>query len=716
MKRMLLMALAVSASVSLFANADGASIVKEPVFANQKSQVVSSTISKIAARNVVKLNNGTYIVKDNEGNVCRTVSLDDKKLDLRAASTVSTKSIDVETAALYEGFEGYDGISENWVPTGWSVKKTDGIDAIAYGMGTWHVSGVSTMNEPYEGNYMYGIQFLQPSDIEGTGISQQDEWLISPKFTVQEGQVLEYNLWYSPLFLFDIYEGVDWNTGEWINQEVIATMKVLISTNGGESWDELQDVSDLYMGMSFIELYSYYSSQDWYGFTINLASYVGKEVQIAFEYVGINGDTMFVDAIGVGYLNPEACYLSPVGSLHFGFDELYRSYNNHIMLVPADTDLTWYNTSGPADSFTWTYDDGNNEAATSDEEESLVLNYAPGMYVAPMLTATVGSNDSTYYDSDYLQAGGGPEETFGVGTYNLEQQLYTSIIADDAGNYLFGFSSAGKSVWSDVFSDLGAEDYADLSYIGNFFMYPGQAYKLSRITVFGSGTFSTGATMNMAVISVNEQGVMADTLAVLHCDAEDVIFPYEGDPDNGDLYVMPFDVLIKDDFGLETPGEIDITGNIFLSLSVSNVGQSNFSVFCTAYPDPNENCYGYFGLDLFVGGEASSRLFPMSTFALSTGTMYGSFYFNIDATFPGDPTGIEEMTAGEQSAAKVAVVGGDFVVTAPEGIDAVTVYNVAGQAVAASEVAGTTTVDAQSLAKGVYILRFNDGSTVKVIK
>ena len=68
------------------------------------------------------------------------------------------------------------------------------------------------------------------------------------------------------------------------------------------------------------------------------------------------------------------------------------------------------------------------------------------------------------------------------------------------------------------------------------------------------------------------------------------------------------------------------------------------------------------------------------------------------------------------SAARVSVVGGNFVVNAPETINAVTVYNVAGQAVATSEIAGTTTVDAQSLAKGVYVLRFNDGSTVKVIK
>lgn len=76
--------------------------------------------------------------------------------------------------------------------------------------------------------------------------------------------------------------------------------------------------------------------------------------------------------------------------------------------------------------------------------------------------------------------------------------------------------------------------------------------------------------------------------------------------------------------------------------------------------------------------------------------------------------GVEDVVA--TSAANVTVQGGNFVVSAPEAINNVTVYNVAGQAVATSEIAGTTTVDAQSLAKGVYVLRFNDGSTVKVIK
>ena len=78
--------------------------------------------------------------------------------------------------------------------------------------------------------------------------------------------------------------------------------------------------------------------------------------------------------------------------------------------------------------------------------------------------------------------------------------------------------------------------------------------------------------------------------------------------------------------------------------------------------------------------------------------------------------GTTGITAVTTSAAKVSVEGGNFVVTAPEAINAATVYNIAGQAVAASEIAGTTTIDGSSLAKGVYIVRFNDGSSVKVVK
>ncbi len=80
----------------------------------------------------------------------------------------------------------------------------------------------------------------------------------------------------------------------------------------------------------------------------------------------------------------------------------------------------------------------------------------------------------------------------------------------------------------------------------------------------------------------------------------------------------------------------------------------------------------------------------------------------------GEGGGVESTVVS--SAAKVNVVNGDFVIAAPESINAVSVYNIAGQLVNTAAVDGTTTVDGASLAQGVYILKFNDGSSVKVVK
>ena len=80
---------------------------------------------------------------------------------------------------------------------------------------------------------------------------------------------------------------------------------------------------------------------------------------------------------------------------------------------------------------------------------------------------------------------------------------------------------------------------------------------------------------------------------------------------------------------------------------------------------------------------------------------------------------ITQGTAGvdvvETGANRVSVVGGNFEVEAGNATS-VDVYNVAGQKVASAAIEGTATIPAQDLAKGLYILRFNDNSVVKVMK
>lgn len=69
----------------------------------------------------------------------------------------------------------------------------------------------------------------------------------------------------------------------------------------------------------------------------------------------------------------------------------------------------------------------------------------------------------------------------------------------------------------------------------------------------------------------------------------------------------------------------------------------------------------------------------------------------------------------ETSAVVVSVVDGNFVVKGSNA-SVVDVYNVAGQKVASAAVDGETVVNAQDLAKDMYILKFNDNTAIKVVK
>lgn len=77
-----------------------------------------------------------------------------------------------------------------------------------------------------------------------------------------------------------------------------------------------------------------------------------------------------------------------------------------------------------------------------------------------------------------------------------------------------------------------------------------------------------------------------------------------------------------------------------------------------------------------------------------------------------DAAGVEGV---EAAANVVRVVDGNFVVSSASAT-AVEVFNVAGQKVADAEINGEAVVAAQNLANGLYIVKFNDNSVVKVVK
>lgn len=722
MKPILLLSAALSASVALFANtvndASYAKISTDGVVEKLESAAQQKAINSFRGgylTNQIKLHDGVNIniIKDRNGYTYKTIldTNNPSKVNIHSSNTIAPKAIDETNLKLFEGFEGYDGTTANWIPDNWTAIRTDGIldvksDSGVAGQGTWYVSGWI----PYEGDWCGTISYLSPSDIAGTDIEQQDEWLVSPIIAIDEGDYLELACWYYPIFFFDIMsdDTVDWDTWEFIDQRIAATLKIQISTDGGESWTEFYDFADPYWGMSFNDIYSDWDG--WHYHSFDLSDYAGQEIQVAFEYVGIDGNIMHLDNISVGGTNNSqaatACYISPVGSFHYGLSENYESYEYHSMLMPADTELTWANTSDGA-TYVWTYDDGTNNTATSGEE-NLTTRYPEGTYFAPTLAATYdGSSYDEYSDADILYVGGGPSVAEGtplVGTYNVDTQGFSQITS--GGSYIFGWNPNSESVWSSLFGTT-----VNLTYLANLFDKPSVPYTLSHVSIFGYGEFDSSASYDLNVISVDDSGILGDTIAVAHCSASEIIFPMS---DN--YFTMPFNLMVKDNTGLEVESSIEVSTAIFVSLSTSNNGSSNFCVFCTAYPDPNELTYGYFGIELEYGGEIYNYLYSIDIFSISTGTLYGSLYFSLDANYPSTSSSIKGISSDSATTAKVTVDGEYFIVTAPESISNVTVYSVSGQALVTSNISGTTTIDASALSKGVYILRFNDGGTVKVLK
>ena len=75
-------------------------------------------------------------------------------------------------------------------------------------------------------------------------------------------------------------------------------------------------------------------------------------------------------------------------------------------------------------------------------------------------------------------------------------------------------------------------------------------------------------------------------------------------------------------------------------------------------------------------------------------------------------TGVEGV---EVSAAKVSNVNGNFVVSCDNATE-VSIYNAAGSLVKTAAINGESVIDAQNLANGMYILKFNNNVIVKAVK
>ena len=437
---------------------------------------------------------------------------------------------------LYENFSGWDGKTAGWVPDGWTVDHR-GSCTKDY---TWNPI---TPNQYYpaaiDGKHYYAI----------TDDTNQDEWLISPQFVPEEDMLLSYYMMLDPMWFYHT-KNINWITKEYEGDKIqVYTFQILIKEGDGE-WKILRDYADEYRDYTYREITAVSNKSALQKQTIALDEYVGKNVSLAFRYLGSDGDTMILDAIGVGYPTLDnVWYMPPSNSLYWGYyygdqrDMHFFQMPTDIAIYPGNSDITWYNMSDEDATYTWEYSDQAGDGVqTSDDPYELTATYSPEaptkypkLYSFPVLNAEAEHRVGATYNSpvEYFQVGGTPSYTdtkYGKLDFTM---LQFPLIHQEVGQLgvrydklgvwsvpVFGHSEYTDAYWLDYC--LNGEEpmegnFAHLIGIGNVF-FPSEDAPLvvKGMHVYGWGRINKEAELTATIYALDsEMHTSYDTFTVV---------------------------------------------------------------------------------------------------------------------------------------------------------------------------------------------------------
>lgn len=617
----------------------------------------------------------------------------------RLAAPVSKGALKSETKdgyILYENFGGWDGEDWYWVPEGWTVEhKGEGtVDDgwLPQGPNMWFPAAV-------DGDYYYGVLF---------GEVPQDEWLISPEVELGENMVLSYWMTLSPFWFYNS-DNIDWNTSQYIGgQEIICNFQVLLQEEGGE-WITLRDYAEEYLGYSPDELRlmdtNQFSKQ-----SVSLAAYSGKKVKVAFRYVGCDGNTIFLDAVGIGM--PElqnVSYMNPTNTLFWGLtsDGNMTYLTADYAMYPVYSPLTWYNTSEDEATYTWRYcDPATGEFVTSDDQYELEVTYVPdytsasslknNLFYPPTLTASAPGASDGSYTAPYacFQAGGkaavstsdGGELNFSLLPFgvNADDLTRISVMDYEMGAMsipVFGYNEFTDQYWLNYSLD-GEQpmegNFAHLLGIGNLFWASYDAPTVvNGITVYGWGKMADDVELTATIYALDED-MHTDfntftVVAQAHITGAQVIAAE--DKDSKDYLTLPFT--------FETPVAVQATDEhpvfVIMFEGFHNEKVEYFAPLQSATPVSGMDL-GYQLTQINLNGHVEKDTyysFKRMVFQAEGEYIYpgGSFAIGLDAEYPWLTAEAENIVLGSDAEAVEVALGSYYdgsklTVEAPEGLTA----------------------------------------------
>lgn len=689
MKQLLLTSVLSAAVISMIA-APTTDVQTVKAIDNLKITKVKNT----RLQNVRQLTNGVSLSTANGMKKLHNIhTLNSRTADIRVKASLKAENPATEGYMLFESFEGWDGTTPDWTPDGWAVDMRGEVER----KDSWTPTASSPMlPAPSDGQYFYGINFAS---------SKQDEWLISPFVEVKEGMTLFYDLYLDPTFLFNL-DNVDWDAYEFIGDKTVAaTLQVWAQPDGGE-WTMLHDFADDYKDMSLLEM-AYLTPTALEKKSESLADYYGKKIKVAFRYVGIDGNAMLIDAIGIGYpALDDISYMDPFSTLYWGFEcgwEL-SGITAPIAHYPVYAPLTWTNMSYiEGATYSWEYCDPiTAETVTSDEQDALTVTYVPdysseatlrnNFFYPPTLNATAPLSTPGSYTSPYtyFQAGGKAERQLNDGTFfegslmpfAFQNSGITFVTVDDEtiGDLaipVFGYNSNTDKYWLN-YSLNGNEplegNYSRLEGIANLFLATEAPLVVNGINVYGWGQIGADAELTATVYATNsEMSSDISTFTVIAkatIKGSDIIAEYS---DAKGYLCLPFN--------FEAPAVVQATEEhpayFFMLQGFNSEKVEYFAPLQSQIPDPNYMCLGYILNHVDLSGHIDRPAY----YSLKNMTykengeyvdLYGSFAIGINGEYPWLTTECEGLELSSETQYTVPLGsyydGSKLTVEAPAGV------------------------------------------------
>ena len=436
-------------------------------------------------------------------------------------------------ASFFEDFESHQD-ELDWLPEGWSEINTpeniptpemcqhyinNSWAAQDTGDGYWTDITSDGVKECWiHFTYNWSYKNSEGEEVAGSA-APQDEWLISPAFTVQQNHDLFFlaEMDCGSIFAYDWYEE------EYDRNTIECDLEVLVSEDNGENWTSLWKASkDVCSGLTDAQMYDMMAELKYNSYSASLADYYGKTIKLAFRYTnssngGFAGNSMAVDAITVAAPQAEAFYNLPTGSFLAGLSKDLHVYTESYGLMPAYADIEWNAASNAyTSSNSWTFFDSDGETLDTFDGNTHIVNYpySKGKPVAwPQLTASNANSSDTYsFDGKDSEKGGiyfggsipniAADEPVYVGNYDYQHKhLVTPYLAP--GDYVYGTASEGA--WGNNITQTK---------FGNLFYAPAAPFLVNEVILtLGEYDADDDAEFTLEIFEIDQYGQVSDTPA-----------------------------------------------------------------------------------------------------------------------------------------------------------------------------------------------------------